>query len=189
MPFIRPLLCMSLTAMTLFSAAYRSQSRSTIAWQAPEAEEGLKVFLRKYVAKQYGLENTKVRYLDKFVDLNGDGRKEVVVLLIGPDVCGSGGCSLLVLAPEKTGYRVLADCVTNPPVRILSTVSHGWHDIAVFVQGGGILDGYEAELRFDGKTYPEDPESVPRTVGKKPPGRTIISSESWEDGKPLLPAN
>jgi hypothetical protein len=29
------------------------------------------------------------------------------------------------------------------------------------LQGGGIQPGYEAELRFDGKTYPENPSTPP----------------------------
>ena len=34
------------------------------------------------------------RYFSAYTDLNGDGRKEAVVYLIGPRTCGSGGCHL-----------------------------------------------------------------------------------------------
>jgi hypothetical protein len=45
------------------------------------------------------------------------------------------------------------------------------------VGGGGILPGYVAELRFDGKTYPSNPSIPParRTDGKKT-GEVVVPS-------------
>ena len=88
----------------------------------------------------------------------------------------------LVLTPEGASYRVVTKIrITRPPIRVLATSSHGWHDIGVWVQGGGIQRGYEAKLQFDGKTYPSNPSSPPAlpVAGK-------VGSEREFDGGPFL---
>lgn len=42
-------------------------------------------------------------YAQASVDLNGDGTDEVLAYVMGPMVCGSGGCNLYVLAREGEG--------------------------------------------------------------------------------------
>jgi hypothetical protein len=63
---------------------------------------------------------------------------------------------------------------------------HGWHNLGVWVGGGGIQPGYEAELRFDGKKYPGNPSVPPaRKTGKNASGTVVISSTQEE--KALFP--
>ena len=103
-----------------------------------------------------------VRYFRAFVDLGNDGKKEAIVHLVGPEVCGSGGCLTVILRPEGDSYSLVTDISINrPPIRMLSRSSHGWHDLGVWVEGGGITPGYEADLAFDGTTYPENPSTPP----------------------------
>ncbi len=46
----------------------------------------------------------------------------------------------------------------------------------MWVQGGGIQPGYEAELRFDGNGYPENPSLIPaRPLVDRPQGQTVIA--------------
>ena len=40
--------------------------------------------------------NAHLRYAYNRVDLNGDGSEEVVATVIGPMVCGTSGCPLLI---------------------------------------------------------------------------------------------
>jgi hypothetical protein len=69
---------------------------------------------------------------------------------------------MLILASEGTSFKVVTETtITRPPIRVLATKSNGWHDISVLVAGGGIQPGYEAELSFDGKTYPSNPSVLP----------------------------
>jgi len=125
------------------------------------AEQPLKKFLQNYVKDPHSDGDKTCRYLDAFVDLNGDGKQEAIVFLTGDSWCGTGGCRTLVLARKGASWKVVTHItITRPPIRVLSSTSHGWHDISVWVQGGGIQPGYEAELRFDGKNYPGNP-SVP----------------------------
>jgi hypothetical protein len=109
-----------------------------------------------------------------FVDLKDDGKKEVIVYVSGRDRCGSGGCIMLILVPERTSYKVITrTTITRPPIRSLSTKSNGWYDISV-VAGGGI-HGYEAILPLDGKTYPSNPSLPPaRRSIEKIQGETVI---------------
>ena len=74
---------------------------------------------------------------------------------MGDASCGSGGCNTLILAREGASWKVIQSItITRPPIRVLASTSHGWHSISVWVQGGGIQPGYEAEPRFGGRTYP-----------------------------------
>lgn len=149
-------------------------------------EDSVKTFLRAYV-KNLVSEDKTTRYLHKLADLNGDGEKEAIVYLMGRDWCGSGGCNTLILRRDGASWKVVSKItITHPPIRVLSGTSHGWHSISVWVQGGGIQPGYEAELRFDGRIYPENPSVPPaRRLSPKVAGETVILSS--DGGAPLYP--
>lgn len=122
----------------------------------------------------YGDLPGEIRYFDGSADLNGDGDPEVIVHVVGPMLCGTGGCNTLVFTPADSGYRLVADIsVTRPPVRVSPQTSYGWRNLLVQVSGGGISPGYEAELRFDGETYPANP-----TVPPAEPASDTVGAES-----------
>jgi hypothetical protein len=106
--------------------------------------------------------NFWTHYYHNRVDLNGDGRPEVLVYLFGPYMCGSGGCNTLVFRQtEAGGYQLVADIsLTNNPVVVGERRTNGWNDLIFFVAGGGVRAHY-AVLRFDGKGYPNNPTSPP----------------------------
>jgi hypothetical protein len=149
----------------------------------PKRAESLKSFLQSYLGKPYPTfeQEKATRYSSAFVDLKDDGTEEVIVYVSGRTWCGSGGCTMLILAPEGTSYRVVTrTTITRPPIRILNTKSNGWHDISVVVVGGGIA-GSEAVLPFDGKTYPSNPSVPPaRRSFEKIQGETVISVTAQE---------
>lgn len=107
-------------------------------------------------------------------DLNGDGRAEAIAYVSGPSICGSGGCTLVVLSPTRNGrWRLAArTTVTRLPVRLLTSRTHGWRDLAVAVGGGGVGPAM-AQLRFDGRRYPANPTLAPVT---RAVGRTLIAA-------------
>jgi hypothetical protein len=117
-------------------------------------------------------------YVAAFRDLNGDGVDEAIVYLLGSNWCGSGGCNMLVLRQERGSWKVVSTItIVRPPVRVLESTSNGWRDIGVWVQGGGIRRGYEAELRFNGKTYSRNPSIPPaKYVGQGASGETVIAA-------------
>jgi hypothetical protein len=107
------------------------------------------------------------------------------VYLIDAKWCGSGGCSCLILAPDGSSYNIITQTsVTQLPIRVLSTKTNGWHDLAVGVAGGGIQPGYAARLRFDGSTYPSNPTVPPaQELRTKIEGKIVIPADAT--GAPL----
>lgn len=109
------------------------------------------------------------RYTVALADLDGDKRPEALIYAMATsdgdgqaDLCGSGGCDLYVLALTPNGYRQVTDLsVAQPPVWVLPTITNGWRDLGVMVSGGGIIRGYEARLRYDGHSYPNNPTVAP----------------------------
>ena len=62
----------------------------------------------------------QLRYAHAFADLDGDGRDEAIIYLMGRDACGSGGCDLFVLTDEGGSWRKIARLtIANPPIRLL----------------------------------------------------------------------
>lgn len=117
------------------------------------------------------------KYLVSIQDLNGDGQPEAIIYLMGGKWCGSGGCTTLILTQDKNSWQILTKItVTRPPIRVLSNVSHGWHNIGVWVQGGSVKKGYEAELMYDGRSYPRNPTISPaREIKEQLEGDIVIS--------------
>ena len=160
----------------------KAQRQENSAKVANDLEE----FLRQFVQ---GLTQRDLRYFSAFVDLNGDQRDEVIIHLVGPDMCGAaGGCMTLVVTPGPSGYRLVTDIAsTSPPIRMLATSSNGWSDLAVFVLGTGRTAGYEARLTYNGATYPDDPSSSRAIRSDDPaPGRVLIPAfKTYEEGTHL----
>lgn len=160
-------------------------SAASLGGQSAARNDTLRRFLRGYVGAPT-TETRTTRYTAAFADLNGDGVKEAIVYLSGNGWCGSGGCVTLVLQREGQSYRVVTKItITRPPIRLLDHVSNGWRDIGVWVQGGGIQPGHEAELAFDRKSYPANPSVPPaRSEAGKVPGQVLISGS--ESAQPLF---
>jgi hypothetical protein len=155
-------------------------------------EESLRRFLRDYLgAPDPSFEPMEpTLYSAAFVDLKDDGTREVIVYVTGRAWCGSGGCITLVLAPKGSSYTLITEItITRPPIRALISKSHGWHDITVVVQGGGIIEPYEAKLSFDGETFPSNPTVPPaQELTEKVPGKVVVPlSALTEGGKRLYP--
>jgi len=154
----------------------------------PKSEQGeaLKVFLQNYVRDPH-YDYKATRYLAAFVDLRDDGTHQAIVHFTDRYSCGSGACNTLILEPEGSSYRVVTSItITRLPIGVLATKSNGWHDISVWVAGGGIQSGYEAELSFDGRSYPSNPSLPPvHRLGGKVQGK-IVMPETAKD-EPLYP--
>lgn len=115
------------------------------------------------------------RYRAAAADLNGDGRPEVLAYAESAGQCGSGGCTLYILARQGSDWRVVSRLsVTHPPIRVLESKTRGWRDLAVRVAGGGIHAGYAVRLRFDGRRYPGNPTLAPRLRPGGAAGRTVL---------------
>jgi hypothetical protein len=148
-------------------------------------ENPLKNFLRHYLGEPYAQSEQEgaTQYSAAFVDLNDNGEKEVIVYVTGRDWCGSGGCVMLILAPEGPSYGIVTKTtVTRLPIRVLNTKSNGWHDISAIARTNGVEPLYEAILSFDGKTYPSNPSVPPaHRLTQKTKGKIAIDENSKKD--------
>jgi hypothetical protein len=137
------------------------------------------------IRADYVSEFGETRYFDAWTDLNGDGRNEIVVHVIGSMACGTGGCSTLIFTPEESGYRLVTTItVSRPPIGISPRATNGWKNLVVHVSGGG-GKAHDAELAFDGRTYPRNPSVPPATHVSRADGIVVLipDFESFEQGK------
>lgn len=101
-----------------------------------------------------------------------------LVLFSGPEYCGSGGCNMLILGHQGDAFTVLGQpTVVRAPVRVLTTSTNGRPDIGVRVAGGGVTEGYEALLAFDGTRYPSNPTVAPARRVDGAEGAVLIGPE------------
>src|SRR5271169_201136 len=179
-PSLRLATMVVLAACSVLTSAERPSTTAEDSMQ-------LKSFLQDYLKVSHTAGGNTTRYFAAFVDLKDGGKRQVIVYFTDQPSCGSGGCTTLILAPEGSSYKVIASItIVWPPIRILNTKSNGWRDIGVWVQGGGIQPGYEAQLSFDGKTYPSNPSMPPaRRLVTEVAGEVVVPRTA--EGTPLYP--
>ena len=158
----------------------------------PRSAELLHSYLQRELKSErdnvlkYSGEDPRLRYSVAFTDLNGDGKDEAIVYVTGNHVCGSGGCDLTIYTPAGRSWRTVTQMsISRPPIGVLSTSTHGWRDIAVYVAGGGILPGYEAQLKFNGQSYPSNPSVAPAQAIRKGVQIRVLISPT-EKGRPVF---
>lgn len=127
------------------------------------------------------------RYVHAKVDLNGDGRDEMLVYLLGPVFCGTGGCNLQIFTPSSEGYVLVSDLSTSrTPLVVAATRSAGWFDLFKLESGGGAPQSY-VKLTFDGTRYVERERMA---VAQVPQGLRYLAGDlSFDQGVPLVPAD
>lgn len=166
----------------------RSLSLVTILVQNLALSQGLPESIQASLVAKYGTDRT--RYLSASTDLSGDGQADLIVHVLGPSACGSGGCPTLVFTSESGKYRLVSTIsVTQLPVSISSRSSHGWRNLIVSVRGGGAEAG-SSELEFNGKSYPTNPTVPPARRTSDLSGSTVLIRDikSFEEATPLTAA-
>ncbi|HEX8651528.1 MAG TPA: hypothetical protein VF708_11870 [Pyrinomonadaceae bacterium] len=187
-------LAASAAIMTLFitlAAAYKTaQAQKRLRGvQYVNAETAPDAALERAILKtipDYKPESSadEVGYYYNRVDLNGDGKPEVIAHITGRYVCGTGGCDTLIFQPAKGGYRLVSTItLSRTPVIVSPTKTRGWNDLIMYVVGGGITRGYYVTLRFNGRTYPEDPTDLPQMNSRaRISGKAYIANEDMSAG-------
>ncbi len=95
----------------------------------------------------------KSPYRSVGVDLNGDGKAEILALLEGEDWCASTGCTLAIFEKGNHGYRPVATIRRVwGPVIITNERRNGWSDLVV--DTGKRSLGQRVRLRFGSRGYP-----------------------------------
>ena len=132
--------------------------------------------------------NQYVRYSYNRVDLNDDGRPEVVVYLVGSYTCGTGGCTTLIFTPRGQEYRLVSEItLVNAPILVTPQKTLGWKDLVILVSGGGARAHY-TRLQFNGRTYPGNPTVQPGvSTNSTLTGQALVSDAYSGSGIVLQP--
>jgi hypothetical protein len=108
-------------------------------------------------------------------DLDSDGDNEIILYARDQSFCGSGGCTLFIVAREGSAFRLVGrTTITKLPIRLLDTSTKGWRDLSVVIQGGGIVEAQDVKLAFDGLSYPRNPTVPPAEPITKASGTILI---------------
>ncbi len=120
--------------------------------RAQDAPPRLIEAVQAYVERKGNHERPQFRYA--LTDLDGDGRADAIVLLLG-NWCGSGGCNMLVFRATKDRFTLVSgSTITNEPIRVSPERAHGWRTLIVFAKGKG-----DVLMRFNGTRYPLNPST------------------------------
>ncbi len=152
----------------------------------PQFERSLVAALHEIYSEDSG----DARYFLRWLDLNGDGVSEAIVHVVGSLVCGTGGCDTHIFARRRGSYELVSTIGLSRPLVVASPRrSRKWRNLIVYVAGGGVLPGHYVELKYDGRSYPENPTVEPvKRVRGRPRGMVLIKPYTvYTQGKPLLP--
>ena len=124
----------------------------------------------------------EARFAFRAVELNGDESPEVLAYLLGPEVCGTGGCDLKLLE-RQDGTLVVRQTfpITQAPVGLGPAAESGWRDLWRTEAGGGAAMSRVLH-RFDGSTYVE----VERTSAAPEDVEVVLGEDvTYDAGLPL----
>jgi hypothetical protein len=179
MPSAQTLRTLSLVAVAVICAAGGPSSSEN--GHRAAAEPSLRASLQNYVSNRWGRPDGDTNYTAKFVDLNGDGRSEAVVLVSGQHWCGTGGCPLWVLTPRNQSWSMVTQApIVRAPIRLLPSRSRGWSDLSAMLRFDGARPLYEARLSVNGRLNPTITPLARQSLGQ------VILSES-DESEPLFP--
>lgn len=94
------------------------------------------------------------------IDLDGDGRREGMILLESPhqEWCMEYGCTLFIFRAHDEGFSYLSEVSpVRGPLIVTDTKTNGWRDILIYVSGRSGWDAKNVTLKFDGAGYPAQP--------------------------------
>lgn len=103
------------------------------------------------------LDSVSRRFLYDQVDLNGDGKLEILVGLTGSYFCGSGGCTVYLLTNQ--GDVITRFTVVDYPVYVDTQATNGWSDLVMY-SGGAYR-----RATYNGQTYPYNPSILEEYAG------------------------
>lgn len=113
--------------------------------------------LAEFIKKQNAPSHTEWEMVR--TDLNGDGRRDAIVMFKLPHHywCGWDGCGMLVLQAGRDSFTPISS-ISNVrgPIFISDQKTNNWRDMIVRVSGTNIPDK-DIVMAFDGSTYPRTP--------------------------------
>lgn len=163
--FLITILCLSLAAC---GSSDGSSKRQQVLTPMPFAgnvvepsDEKLAMAVSQLVHQQNAPPNSVYDF--ERVDLNGDGRREGIVLFKLPHThwCGWDGCGMAVFeATDDEFVPVATISNVRGPIYIPRTQNAGWRDIILRISGTNMPDK-NIVMKFNGNSYPQSPMLAP----------------------------
>lgn len=128
-------------------------------------DPGNEVFMQavaEYIRARGAPGNT--RYEFTRLDLNGDGRREGIVLMKAPHQywCGLYGCSMAIFEAHNDFFKLKSEVApVRGPLTVSDKRTNGWNDILVRVSGREHSETKDVALQYDGRAYPPQPAFQP----------------------------
>ena len=133
--------------------------------QDPE-DHVLEAAIRDYLVAAKGPASTQYDFTR--VDLDGDGRRDALVMMKGPHHywCGMDGCSLVVFKAANDHFALVSEIFpVRGPLYVSNRISEeGWKNLIIRVSGQSYAKAKDVALEFDGQTYPRNPFFQPAIV-------------------------
>ena len=151
----------------------------------PDIEAAILEASPDFTREMVGIGEVGARYVYSRIDLNGDGRDEVFVYMLGSIFCGTGGCNLMLFTDTGNGLSLVNNFpISRTPVIVSADRTGGWSNIIRVESGGGAPRSYVTHV-FDGERYVEHQ----RTAAETPPAgtRCLTGDVSYDNGVPLDP--
>lgn len=104
------------------------------------------------------------RYEFTRIDLNGDGRREGIVMMKAPHQywCGMNGCNMAVFRALNNRFELVSEISpVRGPLTVSEKKTNGWNDLVIRVSGRMHIETKDVALQYDGKSYPLHPAFQP----------------------------
>ena len=122
------------------------------------------------------------RYYYDDIDLNDDGEKEVIVVVVGEYTECDGGDPALILKETADGYEVIESfAYIRTPVYVSNTATDGWHDLIVPSHGGEEKTGFRIFHYKEGAGYQNDAQEFVEDMDPEFCGMKILANNFIDD--------
>jgi hypothetical protein len=145
---------------------------------AQENDAATTAKLQKVLAARYPKVPAESRkFIYNAVDLNDDGKDEILVGLTGSEFCGRAGCNMLVL---NSAYKVVTSItIVQYPVYVGAPggkeVTKGYSNLYLSTGGKGLV-----KMIWNGKTYPTNPSLAPSIANSVIEGKFEFLKETGQ---------
>jgi uncharacterized protein YecT (DUF1311 family) len=144
-----------------------------------------------YDSRSIKIFGSHARYFYNKIDLNGDNKPEVLVHVLGPTFCGTGGCTTLIFQSVGQNYQLVSEIrLSRLPIIVTNQKTNGWNDLILNARGGRAATGNSGLylVRFNGRTYPEAPDrGIKLSQDFSITGKDLFNTNRSTDGIVLQP--
>lgn len=125
------------------------------------SDDVFRVAIKDYLAQHNAPASSQYEYVRQ--DLNGDGRREAIVMFQAPFYtwCSGDGCTMVVFKASNDHFSVVSQIApVRGPLLISNAQSKGWRDLVIRVSGR-LARPKDVAMKFDGTAYPKAPDFEP----------------------------